>query len=90
MYERRTLLRLLAMRRTMFVAPTDLAAVIDASCTRALVPGEQQRLAAMLVEAGVTDDPDGSIEHVEATTVAALRAAGEHGRRARCRRSSPS
>jgi hypothetical protein len=77
LYERRTLLRLLAMRRTMFVVPIDLAAVMNASCTRALVPGEQRRLAAMLVEAGVTSDPDGWIERVEDETVAALRAARE-------------
>ncbi len=77
LYERRTLLRLLAMRRTMFVAPLDLAAVMNASCTRTLVPGEQQKLAAMLVEAGVTADPDRWIEGVEAATVEALRAAGE-------------
>jgi hypothetical protein len=77
LYERRTLLRLLAMRRTMFVAPIELAAVMNASCTRALVPGEQRRLAEMLVEAGVTTDPDDWIERVEAATVAALRAAGE-------------
>ena len=83
LYERRTLLRLLAMRRTMFVAPTDLAAVMNASCTRALVPGEQQRLAAMLVEAGVTDDPDGWIErrrgrHRCRTAGGRRAAAGEH------------
>ncbi len=77
LYERRTLLRLLAMRRTMFVAPVDLAAVMNASCTRALVPDEQRKLAAMLVEAGVTTDPDRWIERVEAETVDALRAAGE-------------
>src|SRR5215212_1034562 len=77
LYERRTLLRLLAMRRTMFVAPVDLAAVMSAACTRALVPGEQRRLAAMLVEAGVTTDPDAWLERVQAETVAALRAAGE-------------
>jgi hypothetical protein len=77
LYERRTLLRLLAMRRTMFVAPIELAAVMNVSCTRALVPGEQRRLAEMLVEADVTADPDGWIERVEAETVAALRAAGE-------------
>ena len=77
LYERRTLLRLLAMRRTMFVAPIELAAVMNASCTRALVPGEQRRLAEMLVEADVTTDPDDWIGRVEAATVAALRAAGE-------------
>src|SRR6478735_4305035 len=37
LYERRTLLRMLAMRRTMFVVPLDLAAVMEASCTKALV-----------------------------------------------------
>src|SRR5262245_35854866 len=74
LYERRTLLRLLAMRRTMFVAPVDLAAVMNASCTRALLPGEQQRLAQMLVEADVTTEPDAWIERVEAATVDALRA----------------
>ena len=31
LYERRSLLRMLAMRRTMFVVPLDLAAVMDAS-----------------------------------------------------------
>src|SRR6185436_7395705 len=77
LYERRTLLRLLAMRRTMFVVPIDLAAVMNASCTRALVPGEHQKLAAMLVEAGVTAEPDRWIEGVEAATVLALRTAGE-------------
>ena len=50
LYERRTLLRMLAMRRTMFVVPLDLAAVMDAACTRALVPGERRKLVAMLTD----------------------------------------
>ena len=53
LYERRALLRILAMRRTMFVVPLDLAAVMDAACTRALVPGERRKLVAMLETAGV-------------------------------------
>src|SRR4051794_19102760 len=48
LYERRALLRMLAMRRTMFVVPLDLAAVMQAACTNDLVPGEHRRLVAML------------------------------------------
>jgi hypothetical protein len=77
LYERRTVLRMLAMRRTMFVVPLDLAAVMQASCTDDLVPGEHRRLATMLEQAGVTTEPDGWIDRVGAETVAALRAAGE-------------
>ena len=76
LYERRTLLRMLAMRRTMFVVPLDLAAVMDAACTQALVPGERRKLVAMLETAGVTDDVDAWIERVGAETLAALRAGG--------------
>ena len=72
LYERRTLLRMLAMRRTMFVVPLDLAAVMDAACTRALVPGERRKLVEMLAAAGITDEPDAWIERVRAETLAAL------------------
>src|SRR6201991_2383722 len=64
LYERRSLLRMLAMRRTMFVVPLDLAAVMDASCTRALVAGERRKLVQMLEEAGVSDDVDAWIARV--------------------------
>ena len=76
LYERRSLLRMLAMRRTMFVVPRELAPVLDAACTRALVPGERRKLVALLTAAGVTDDVDGWIERVGAETLATLRAEG--------------
>ena len=76
LYERRTLLRMLAMRRTMFVAPLELAAVMDAACTRALVPGERRKLVALLEAAGVTADADTWIDRVGAETLAALHAGG--------------
>jgi uncharacterized protein YidB (DUF937 family) len=72
LYERRSLLRMLAMRRTMFVVPLDLAAVMDASCTKALVPGERRKLVQMLEEAGVSDDVDTWIDRVRAETLSAL------------------
>jgi hypothetical protein len=76
LYERRALLRMLAMRRTMFVVPLDLAAVLQASCTNALVPGERRKLLAMLHEAGVAQDVDAWIARLEAETMEAL---AEHG-----------
>ena len=76
LYERRTLLRMLAMRRTMFVVPLDLAAVLQSSCTNALVPGERRKLVSMLQEAGVAQDVDAWITGLEAETLAVL---AEHG-----------
>ena len=72
LYERRTLLRMLAMRRTMFVVPLDLAAVMDASCTKALVPVERRKLVQMLTEAGIAGDVDAWIDRVRAETMAVL------------------
>ena len=76
LYERRTLLRMLAMRRTMFVVPLDLAAVMSSACTRLLVPGERRKLVAMLEEGGVTDDVEAWIGRVGEEVEEALR---EHG-----------
>ena len=67
LYERRSLLRLLAMRRTMFVVPLDLAAVMQASCAAALAPVERRKLVDLLDGAGVADDVDAWIARVEAT-----------------------
>lgn len=75
LYERRSLLRMLAMRRTMFVVPLDLAAVMEAACTQALVTGERRKLVQMLEEAGVTDDVETWIDRVRDETLAALAAA---------------
>src|SRR5438552_2164967 len=36
LYESRALMRMLGMRRTMFVVPTDFAPVVQAACTRAV------------------------------------------------------
>jgi hypothetical protein len=75
-YDRRTLVRMLGMRRTVFVAPVATAPVIDGACTQALVPGERRKVIALLHEAG-TRDADRWLTRVEAKTLAALEAAGE-------------
>ena len=53
LYERRSLTRLLGMRRTMFVVPLDLAAAIDAACTKSLIVPERRRTVQLLEAAGI-------------------------------------
>ncbi len=76
LYERRSLLRMLAMRRTMFVVPLDLAAVMDASCTPALARVERRKVAAMLPAAGIVEDPERWLARTAREVVDALH---EHG-----------
>jgi hypothetical protein len=73
LYERRSLVRLLGMRRTMFVVPLDIAAEVDASCTKGLVERERRRTV-QLIEAQGIDGADALIEAACAATLAALRA----------------
>jgi hypothetical protein len=77
LYEQRSLLRILGMRRTMFVVPLDLAAVVHASTTRGLVPGERRRFVAQLQQGGVAEDGARWLEETERATLAALIARGE-------------
>ena len=77
LYEERSLLKILGMRRTMFVAPLDLAAVIQAACTRAIAVRERKRLIAMIEGAGFAKDAKRWLADVEAATVDALEARGE-------------
>jgi hypothetical protein len=55
LYEDRTLIRMLGMRRTMFVVPTGVAPEIQAGCTRAIAATQRQRYTKLVVEAGVGD-----------------------------------
>jgi hypothetical protein len=70
---------MIGMRRTLFVVPLDLAAVVDAACTKALVPRERNRLARMLEEHRVVRASAGErwIERVSVKTLDALRERGE-------------
>ncbi len=77
LYERRSLLRVLGMRRTMFVVPRDLAATIDAACARGLVPAERRRLVGYLENQGVAADGAAWLADVERRTLDALHEAGE-------------
>jgi hypothetical protein len=77
LYERRALVRILGMRRTMFVVPVELAPVVQASTTRGLIAGERRRFVAQLEGAGVAADGARWLEETERATLAALLARGE-------------
>lgn len=76
LYDTRSLARILAMRRTMFVVPTDLVPLLHAATTSDLAPRERRRTVKLLDDSGVTDDAEGWLARVEAATLAALT---EHG-----------
>ena len=72
LYEERTLLRMLGMRRTMFVVDPELGAVMDAACTQALVGGERRRLIGLLEDQGIARDGGRWLRRVSDRTVAAI------------------
>jgi Winged helix DNA-binding domain len=71
LYERRSLVRLLGMRRTMFVVPLDIAALIDAACTKPLV-GPERRRTVQLLEAEGIDEAEALVDDACAATLTAL------------------
>jgi hypothetical protein len=76
LYEERALVRMLGMRRTMFVVPAGLAPTIQAACTDQIAERLRRQLVQALAQAGVGDDPAGWLKDVGEATVAALAARG--------------
>jgi hypothetical protein len=77
LYDDRTLLRMLGMRRTMFVVPTDFAPVVQAACTNTIAERERRKFVQQLVEFGITDDGLAWLDEVDRKTLAALAARGD-------------
>src|SRR5512132_3655381 len=76
LYEDRALVRILGMRRTMFVVPVELMPVVQAACTDAIAVQQRRLLLDMLGRAGMADDPAGWVEELGTVTVKALEARG--------------
>lgn len=77
LYDDRVLVRMLGMRRTMFVVPRDLAPIVQSSSTRAIAANERRRLVQRLEAAGIADDAAAWLADVEASTLRALAARGQ-------------
>jgi len=76
LYEQQALVRMLGMRRTMFVVPAGLAPVIQAACTDQIAERLRRRLVQQLEQAGIGPDAAGWLKDVDEATVQALTARG--------------
>ncbi|HEX3790468.1 MAG TPA: winged helix DNA-binding domain-containing protein [Pseudonocardiaceae bacterium] len=76
LYERRELVRLLGMRRTMFVVPVATAPVLQAACTDLIAARERKKLLQVIEQYGIATDPAGWLRDVEDTALRALAARG--------------
>lgn len=77
LYEEKSLVRILAMRRTMFVVPVEMASMLHHSSTVALIGPERRRLRDMVEKAGIAEDGQAWVSMVSGKTLRALRKRGE-------------
>jgi hypothetical protein len=77
LYEERSLVRLLGMRRTMFVVPVELAGVIQSAATKDIAVKQRSSVMRLIALAGVGVEPDAWLARVERATLEALVARGE-------------
>ncbi|HXV71118.1 MAG TPA: winged helix DNA-binding domain-containing protein [Acidimicrobiia bacterium] len=77
LYEDRSLLRLLGMRRTLWVVDRETATLVNNSSTRTIAERERRRTARLLERAGVTDDGAAWLDDVMPVVLGEIRQAGE-------------
>jgi hypothetical protein len=77
LYDDRSLLKVLGMRRTMFVVPVPVAGVIHDAAAIDIGATERKRTIRMVAEAGIAEDAERWLEAVEAETMAVLHELGE-------------
>jgi hypothetical protein len=77
LYDERSVVRVLAMRRTVFATTPALAAVALAGAGRAVAARERKRLLTLLRDAGVPGDLEAWVDDAEQALLAALEARGE-------------
>ena len=77
LYDDRTLVRILGMRRTLFVVPVELVPIVHAACTRAIAATQRRRYASLIEEGGIADDGGAWLDRVSDATMAALERRGE-------------
>src|SRR5580693_7012656 len=76
LYTERALVRMLGMRRTMFVVPVGLAPVIQAACTDQIAERMRRDLARRVQDSGIAADGGSWLKEVGEATVRALEARG--------------
>ena len=77
LYVDKTLVRMLGMRRTVFVVPTDFAPVVHAAATRAIATRERGRLIGFIEANGLTRDGATLLARLEQAALAVITKRGE-------------
>jgi len=77
LYEERSLLRMLGMRRTMFVVPATFAPTVHAACTLDIAARERKRTIRFLEDVRFVDEPATWLARVEHETLAAIAKRGD-------------
>jgi winged helix DNA-binding protein len=76
LYAGQALVRMLGMRRTVFVVPSDLVPVIQAACTDQIAERMRRDLSRLVQTSGIAPDGAGWLKEVGEATVQALAARG--------------
>ncbi|GAA1476198.1 winged helix DNA-binding domain-containing protein [Nocardioides aestuarii] len=79
LYDDRSLVKQLAMRRTLFAFPRDLLPAVWGSASARVAEQERKRVAKDAVAAGLTDDGDAWLEEARERVLALLREHGQLG-----------
>ena len=77
LYEEPTVLRMLAMRRTLFLVPLPEVPLVHAAGSRDVAERERPRTVKMLTDAGIGSDPAAHLSELEEVALARIREHGE-------------
>ena len=77
LYDDRDLVRVLAMRRTLWVVPRELLPVVLAAATRTVAARERRRLEGFISDSGISARPGSWLARAEREALAAVEARGE-------------
>jgi Winged helix DNA-binding domain len=77
LYEERSLLRILGMRRTLFAVPRELVPVVYAACTRTIAARERRRLEGWIRDSGISSRPGPWLTRAKKLALAELETRGD-------------
>lgn len=77
LYDDRTIVRVMGMRRTMWGVPAGLVGVVAAACGRAVAADERRKFVKAIEEQGIAADGGRFVDDLAADTLAALAERGE-------------
>jgi hypothetical protein len=72
LYDDRTIVRVMGMRRTMWAVPAELVPVVVGACGRAIASDERRRLVRAVEDQGIATDGERFVAELEEQAVAAL------------------